>query len=305
MGDEPVIIPRQEAFNQFNGLNGLFKYNHAAEIGFVRESNGCLLGSLFRSIRLNMQEDQIRLLLEDVSRGNLAVEDAVGRLRTLPYETVGNFAHLDQHRALRCGFPEVVFGQGKTPEQVVQIVRRLGEKNDRVLVTRVTPEMCAIVQPQVPDLVYNASARALVLDQNPDRQKTPGVMVLTAGTADIPVAEEAALTADLMGNQVERIFDVGVAGIHRLLNQVERIRKARVVVVVAGMDGALPSVVGGLVSVPVIAVPTSVGYGASFNGLAALLTMLNSCASGVAVVNIDNGFGAGVLASRINLLEAA
>lgn len=252
-----------------------------------------------------MQEDQIRLLLEDVSRGNLAVEDAVGRLRTLPYETVGNFAHLDQHRALRCGFPEVVFGQGKTPEQVVQIVRRLGEKNDRVLVTRVTPEMCAIVQPQVPDLVYNASARALVLDQNPDRQKTPGVMVLTAGTADIPVAEEAALTADLMGNQVERIFDVGVAGIHRLLNQVERIRKARVVVVVAGMDGALPSVVGGLVSVPVIAVPTSVGYGASFNGLAALLTMLNSCASGVAVVNIDNGFGAGVLASRINLLEAA
>lgn len=252
-----------------------------------------------------MQEDQIRLLLEDVSRGNLAVEDAVGRLRTLPYEMVGNFAHLDQHRALRCGFPEVVFGQGKTPEQVVQIVHRLGEKNDRVLVTRVTPEMSAIVQPQVPGMVYHTAARALVLDRDPDRQKIAGVMILSAGTADIPVAEEAALTADLMGNQVERIYDVGVAGIHRLLNQVERIRTARVIVVVAGMDGALPSVVGGLVSVPVIAVPTSVGYGASFNGLAALLTMLNSCASGVAVVNIDNGFGAGVMASRINLLEVA
>ena len=252
-----------------------------------------------------MQEDQIRLLLEDVSRGSLAVEDAVSRLRTLPYETVGNFAHLDHHRALRCGFPEVVFGQGKTPEQVVQIVQRLAERNDRVLVTRVTPEMNAIVQPQVPGLVYHSAARAQVLDCNPDREKIAGVMVVTAGTADIPVAEEAALTADLMGNQVERIFDVGVAGIHRLLNQVDRLRAARVIIVVAGMDGALPSVVGGLVSVPVVAVPTSVGYGASFNGLAALLTMLNSCASGVAVVNIDNGFGAGVLASRINLLERA
>lgn len=252
-----------------------------------------------------MQEDQIRLLLEDVSRGSLAVEDAVSRLRTLPYETVGNFAHLDHHRALRCGFPEVVFGQGKTPEQVVQIVQRLAEHNDRVLVTRVTPEMNAIVQPQVPGLVYHSAARAQVLDCNPDREKIAGVMVVTAGTADIPVAEEAALTADLMGNQVERIFDVGVAGIHRLLNQVDRLRAARVIIVVAGMDGALPSVVGGLVSVPVVAVPTSVGYGASFNGLAALLTMLNSCASGVAVVNIDNGFGAGVLASRINLLERA
>jgi hypothetical protein len=252
-----------------------------------------------------MQEDQIRLLLEDVSRGNLAVDDAVNRLRTLPYETVGNFAHLDQHRALRCGFPEVVFGQGKTPEQVIQIVHRLAARNDRVLVTRVTPEMSAIVQPQVPGMIYYDAARALVLDTNPDRQKTPGITVLTAGTADIPVAEEAAVTADLMGNQVDRIFDVGVAGIHRLLNQVERLRTARVIIVVAGMDGALPSVVGGLVSVPVVAVPTNVGYGASFNGLAALLTMLNSCASGVAVVNIDNGFGAGVLASRINLLERA
>ncbi len=250
-----------------------------------------------------MQEEQIRGLLEGVSQGTLAVDEALQKLRSLPFESVGNFAHLDQHRALRCGFPEVVFGQGKTPEQVVQIVQRLGERNDRVLVTRVTPEMSAAVLAQVPELTYDASARILVLDKFPDRVKKPGVFVLSAGTADIPVAEEAALTADLMGNQIERLYDVGVAGIHRLLNQVDRLQKARAVIVVAGMDGALPSVVGGLVSVPVIAVPTSVGYGASFQGLAALLTMLNSCATGVAVVNIDNGFGAGVLASRINLLE--
>lgn len=250
-----------------------------------------------------MQEEPMRGLLEGVSQGEISIDEAMNRLRTLPIEMVGNFAQLDQHRAIRCGFPEVVFGQGKTPEQVVQIVRRLSERNDRVLVTRVTPEMSAVVQPQIPEMVYHPAARILVLDRAVDRVKKKGVFVLTAGTADIPVAEEAALTADLMGNDVERLFDVGVAGIHRLLNQLERLQKARVVVVVAGMDGALPSVVGGLVSVPVIAVPTSVGYGASFQGLAALLTMLNSCATGVAVVNIDNGFGAGVLASRINLLE--
>src|SRR5512133_3795120 len=252
-----------------------------------------------------MQEDQLRGLLEGIRQGSVPVEDALGKLRSLPFEAVGDFANLDQHRAIRCGFPEVVYGQGKTPDQVVQIVKRLAERNDRVLVTRVTPEMQAIVQPQLPELVYHAAARILVLDKVPDRARKPGVFVLSAGTADIPVAEEAVLTADLMGCQVERMYDVGVAGIHRLLNQVERLQKARVVVVVAGMDGALPSVVGGLVSVPVIAVPTSVGYGASFQGIAALLTMLNSCASGVAVVNIDNGFGAGVLASRINVLEAA
>ena len=252
-----------------------------------------------------MQEDQVRLLMENVSRGALSIDDALQRLRTLPYEIVGDFAHLDQHRALRCGFPEVVFGQGKTAEQIVQIVQRLAERNDRVMVTRVMAEMNAVVQPQVPGLVYHPSARIQILDRSKDLEHKPGVFVLSAGTADIPVAEEAALTATLMGNEVERIYDVGVAGIHRLLNQVERLQRARVVVVVAGMDGALPSVVGGLVSVPVIAVPTSVGYGASFQGLAALLTMLNSCATGVAVVNIDNGFGAGVMASRINWLEAA
>lgn len=247
-----------------------------------------------------MQENQIRALLEAVSQGDVLVDDALNKLRSLPFETVGNFAHLDQHRSIRCGFPEVVFGQGKTNEQIVQIVNRLKTQNDRVLVTRVTAEMSAAILPQVPEMIYHSSARILVLDRAPDRQKKTGIFVLSAGTADIPVAEEAALTADVMGNDVERLYDVGVSGIHRLLNQVERIQKARVVIVVAGMDGALPSVVGGLVSVPVIAVPTSVGYGASFHGLAALLTMLNSCATGVAVVNIDNGFGAGVLASRIN-----
>ncbi len=250
-----------------------------------------------------MQEESIRDLLEGISRGAVSVDEALSRLRSIPVEMVGNFAQLDHHRALRCGFPEVIFGQGKTPEQVVEIARRLSERNDRVLVTRVTPEMSVAVLQQIPEMVYHPAARILVLDKTVERVKKAGVFVLTAGTADIPVAEEAALTADLMGNEVERLYDVGVAGIHRLLNQVERLQKARVVVVVAGMDGALPSVVGGLVSVPVIAVPTSVGYGASFQGLAALLTMLNSCATGVAVVNIDNGFGAGVLASRINLLE--
>lgn len=250
-----------------------------------------------------MQEESIRKLLEDVSRGAVDVDDAFNKLRSLPYETVGNFAHLDQHRAIRCGFPEVVFGQGKTASQVTQIVLKLAERNDRVLVTRVSPEMSEAVLPHIPELVYHSMSRVLVLDKAPERVKKPGVLVLSAGTADLPVAEEAAVTADLMGNAVERIYDVGVSGIHRLLNQLERLQMARVVIVVAGMDGALPSVVGGLVSCPVIAVPTSVGYGASFHGLAALLTMLNSCATGVAVVNIDNGFGAGALASRINLLE--
>jgi NCAIR mutase (PurE)-related protein len=249
-----------------------------------------------------MQEEPIRNLLETVRQGEVTVEEALSRLRSLPYEAVGNFAHLDQHRALRCGFPEVVFGQGKTPEQVVQIARRLAERNDRVMVTRVTPEMYAIVGPQLPEMTYHPAARILWLDRSQEREKNAGIFILSAGTADIPVAEEAAVTADLMGNTIERVYDVGVAGIHRLLNQVERLQKAKVVVVVAGMDGALPSVVGGLVAVPVIAVPTSVGYGASFQGVAALLTMLNSCATGVAVVNIDNGFGAGVLASRINAL---
>lgn len=249
-----------------------------------------------------MQEEMLRELLQAVQRGEMDINDAVQRLRLLPFESVGGFAHLDQHRAIRCGFPEVVFGQGKTPEQVVQIVRRLAERNDRVLVTRVAPEMAHVVLEQIPEMAYHAVPRLLILNRSPDTPKRPGVVVATGGTADIPVAEEAAMTAELMDQQVVRLYDVGVAGLHRLLGHLEALQRARVIVVVAGMEGALASVVGGLVSAPVIAVPTSVGYGANFQGLSALLTMLNSCATGVSVVNIDNGFGAGYLAGLINRL---
>lgn len=249
-----------------------------------------------------MQTEKLKLLLEQVQAGQLEVDAALTELRNLPYENLDGFATLDHHRALRNGFPEVIFGQGKQPDQVVAIARRLAERSDKVLVTRVDPAMAEFVRAEMPELTYHPLPRLLVLDRSTPAQKRPGILVVTAGTADLPVAEEAAMTAELMGNAVERLFDVGVAGIHRLLGQVERLWQARVLVVVAGMDGALPSVVGGLVSAPVIAVPTSVGYGASFNGLAALLTMLNSCASGVGVVNIDNGFGAGVLAHNINRL---
>jgi len=250
-----------------------------------------------------MHTDRLKLLLEQVRSGQTDVDTALDELRHLPFEDLDGFATLDHHRALRNGFPEVVFGQGKQPAQVISIVRRLSEHNDRVLVTRVDQAMAGEIRIALPELIYHPLPRLLVLDRSVPAEKLPGVLVVTAGTADLPVAEEAAMTSELMGNDVERMFDVGVAGIHRLLNQTKRLWQANVVVVVAGMDGALPSVVGGLVSVPVIAVPTSVGYGASFNGLSALLTMLNSCASGVAVVNIDNGFGAGYLASLINRMK--
>lgn len=250
-----------------------------------------------------MQTDRLKLLLEQVRLGQVDVDTALSELRHLPFENLDGFATLDHHRSLRNGFPEVVFGQGKQPGQIVSIVRRLSERNDKVLVTRVDKVMAEEIKTELPELTYHPLPRLLVLDRSAPAEKHPGVLVVTAGTADMPVAEEAAITSELMGNAVERMFDVGVAGIHRLLNQTERLWQANVVVVVAGMDGALPSVVGGLVSAPVIAVPTSVGYGASFNGLSALLTMLNSCASGVAVVNIDNGFGAGYLASIINQMK--
>lgn len=249
-----------------------------------------------------MEEHHLRDLLGEVQRGSLGVEDALVRLRSLPFEAVGNFAHIDQHRALRCGFPEVVFGQGKTADQVIQIVKRLAETNERVLVTRVSAEMREEIGDRLPEAVYHPMPRMLVVDRSAGGEKLGGIVVATGGTADLPVAEEAAMTAELMGNRVERVYDVGVAGLHRLLARVDLLQAARVVVAVAGMEGALPSVVGGLVSAPVIAVPTSVGYGASFHGLAALLTMLNSCATGVSVVNIDNGFGAGYLAALINRL---
>jgi NCAIR mutase (PurE)-related protein len=244
---------------------------------------------------------RLRELLTELREGRLSVEEALGSLRDLPYEDLG-FAKVDHHRELREGFPEVVLGTGKTPEQVAVITERLAARSGRVLVTRVTPEQFAAVAAQTPDAVYHRDARVITVERS-ERPRIPGVMVLCAGTADQPVSEEAALTAEMMGNAVERHYDVGVAGIHRLLDRVELLRRARALVVVAGMEGALPSVVAGLVSTPVIAVPTSVGYGASFGGLAALLGMLNSCAAGVAVVNIDNGFGAGYLAALINRRE--
>ena len=224
-------------------------------------------------------------------------------MRDLPFEDL-EFAKIDHHRALRKGFPEVVFGQGKTPEQVASIGEALLRQSDRLLVTRASQEAFDALQKKEPDAQYDAVARTIVVDRRqPDSITiTPGVLVVCAGTADLPVAYEAAITAELMDSQVERVYDVGVAGIHRLLAQLPVLQKARVVVAVAGMEGALPSVIGGLVQVPVIAVPTSIGYGASFDGLAALLAMLNSCATGIGVVNIDNGFGAGYLASIINRL---
>lgn len=246
-----------------------------------------------------MNEQALRSLLEQVATGGESVDQAVAALRTLPYEDLG-FARLDHHRSLRWGFPEVVFCPGKTPPQVAEIVERLAQRNPRVLGTRASQEQFQAAQARVPDLCYHEAARALWLEREPDRLLKPGVMVVAAGTSDLPVAEEAALTLRLMGHEPQLVADVGVAGLHRLLPHVPALQAAQVVVAVAGMEGALASVVGGLVACPVIAVPTSVGYGASFGGLAALLAMLNSCASGVAVVNIDNGFGAGYMAALIN-----
>lgn len=229
----------------------------------------------------------------------MSVDDAMDQLANLPYEELG-FAKLDHHRALRRGFPEVVFGPGKTAEQIALIVERLASSSDKVLVTKVAEECFDTVYQHTPDAEYHPIARAITVNTAKDTVLRPGIMVLSGGTADIPIAEEAALTAELMGNEVERSYDVGIAGVHRLLDHLPRLRQAKVLVAVAGMEGALPSVVSGLVSTPVIAVPTSVGYGASFSGLTALLTMLNSCSAGVSVVNIDNGFGAGYLAALIN-----
>jgi len=240
-------------------------------------------------------------ILNSVREGQTSVEEALEKLRVLPYEDMG-FAKPDTHRHLRTGFPEVVLCQGKTRQQVVAIVKRLAAQSPKVLATRASKDVADAVLAELPDCVYHEAARLLVIDREPSRRPRTNkfVMVLCAGTADIPVAEEAALTAETLGSRVERAYDVGVAGLHRLLDQKERIQKANVLVVVAGMEGALASVVGGLVSKPVIAVPTSVGYGASFGGLAALLAMLNSCAAGIAVVNVDNGFGAGYFAHLIN-----
>ncbi|WP_088227700.1 nickel pincer cofactor biosynthesis protein LarB [Desulfosporosinus sp. FKB] len=245
-----------------------------------------------------MDEETLKTLLEAVKAGNCTPEQALNQLKELPFEDLG-FARLDHHRALRTGQSEVIFCQGKQPEQIVSILKHLGAKSRNVLATRLIPEHADIILHHFPGAQYDPLARCLLL--LPLEEPTiPGkILIMTAGTADLPVAREAWLTARYMGHDVETIFDVGVAGLHRLLAQRETMDSADVLIVVAGMEGALASVVGGLVEQPVIAVPTSVGYGAHFQGLAALLSMLNSCASGVGVVNIDNGFGAASLASTI------
>jgi hypothetical protein len=247
-----------------------------------------------------MDLDRIVELLMQVRRGEVSVAQAVSRLRHLPFEDLG-FAKIDHHRALRRGFPEVILGEGKEPKEIAAIVGVLRRRKANVLVTRLSAEKMALVKKLTSGLKYHAVAHAATWIGQPIKITGKGVvLVVCAGTSDIPVAEEAVLTATMMGNRVEKLFDVGVAGIHRLLGNRQQLDKASVVIVIAGMEGALPSVVAGLIDKPVIAVPTSVGYGASFNGLAALLGMLNSCASGVTVVNIDNGFGAGFAASLIN-----
>ncbi len=248
---------------------------------------------------MSIDINRLRQLLDRVQRGETGVDEAVEELRVLPYQDLG-FAKVDHHRALRKGFPEVVFGIGKTPAQVAAICAELASRSDRVLVTKTNPESYSAVKERIPDAVYNPVAGTITVNGSPSKATAAGITVVTAGTADIPIAEEATVTASLMGNEVERLNDVGIAGVHRLLEQMPQLRKARVIIVVAGMEGALPGVVSSLVAVPVIAVPTSIGYGANFQGLSALLTMLNSCAPGISVVNIDNGFGAGFLASMIN-----
>ncbi|HOK46951.1 MAG TPA: nickel pincer cofactor biosynthesis protein LarB [Bryobacteraceae bacterium] len=246
-----------------------------------------------------MNQQQIKALLEAVRSGAMDIDTAMERLRHLPFEDLG-FAKVDHHRALRHGMPEVIFAKGKTPDQVAKIAARLLEKTPNILITRADEATAARVREVAPDVEYFPLSGALRVWCDKTVHGKGKIAIISAGTSDIPVAEEAQVTAEVMGNEVEVIYDIGVAGIHRLMNNRERLMQARVVVVCAGMEGALPSVVGGLVSCPVIAVPTSVGYGASFQGLAALLAMLNSCASNVAVVNIDNGFGAGYVASLIN-----
>jgi len=248
-----------------------------------------------------MDQDQLRGLLEQVHTGAVDVESALDRMRHLPFEDLG-YAKLDHHRSLRHGLTEVVFGKGKTPEQVAAIADRLLDKSPNLLITRADEGIATKLKQKFPEAEYFPLSGAVRVWRDRTIHGKGKLAVVCAGTSDIPVAEEAQVTAQAMGNEVEVIYDIGVAGIHRLIAHSEQLMQARVVVVAAGMEGALPSAVGGMVSVPVIAVPTSVGYGASFNGLAALLGMLNSCASNVTVVNIDNGFGAGYVASLINRL---
>ena len=249
-----------------------------------------------------MNTDALKVLLENIRDGKIDIEAGISRLRNLSYVDLG-CAKLDTHRELRVGYPEVIFCPGKTIDQIKTIIQAMMAGESNILATRASEEVFAAVKKVCPAAVYHPLARTITLERKKLHLPESYIAIVTAGTSDLPVAEEAAVTAEIFGNRVERIADVGVAGVHRLFDQLDLIRGARVVVVVAGMEGALPSVVGGLVDKPIIAVPTSVGYGASFQGVAALLAMLNSCAGGVSVVNIDNGFGAGYIASMINKLK--
>ncbi|MBM3290108.1 MAG: nickel pincer cofactor biosynthesis protein LarB [Candidatus Hydrogenedentes bacterium] len=246
-----------------------------------------------------MDRDKLKDMIEAVAAGTMSTSAALDRLRALPFEDIG-FAKVDHHRDLRQGHPEAIFGAGKSPDQIVQIMARMRDKGSNILVTRCAPDAVSAIVTAYPAAVHHEAARAVTLIATPPQPRPGYIAVVCAGTSDLPVAEEAAVTCEFNGNAIKRVYDVGVAGLHRLLGQHETLTKANAIVVCAGMEGALPSVVGGLVDVPVIAVPTSIGYGANFGGLSALLTMLNSCATGIAVVNIDNGFGAGMLASMIN-----
>lgn len=252
-----------------------------------------------------MNEKELALLLENVAKGSLSVENAQAKLGKMAFEDVDGYASVDHHRAIRKGFPEVIFGQGKTPDQIIGIMTAMSKASDEViLVTRISREKAIEVIKVFPDTQFHEDANMLILSRKETEIKSNGkILVISAGTSDIPVAKEAYLTARSMGNHVTTIFDVGVAGIHRLFAHRAMIESSSVIVVVAGMEGALPSVVAGMVKAPVIAVPTSIGYGAGFGGIAALLGMLNSCSSNVAVVNIDNGFGAGYMASSINQIS--
>jgi pyridinium-3,5-biscarboxylic acid mononucleotide synthase len=246
-----------------------------------------------------MKPEQLRGLFEEVRAGSLSPDEATERLKHMPFEDI-DFAKVDHHRALRHGMPEVIFGQGKTPSQIAAIAERIASHGHNVLATRITPDAAAAIQEKLPEANYHPLSRLLILERERVMLGKGKILVICAGTADLPVAEEARLTAELMGNEVVAVSDVGVAGIHRLLEQRQKLWDARVIICCAGMEAALPSAVGGMVGCPVIGVPTSVGYGAHFNGLASLLSMLNSCASNVTTVNIDNGFGAAYVASLIN-----
>lgn len=246
-----------------------------------------------------MNEEKVRSLISSIRAGSISEEDALSVLKNLPYEDI-DFACIDHHRPIRTGHPEVIYSEGKTSLQVREIAVRLSANNRVILATRATEELYMFLKPSFSHIEYNSHGRIIIIGKIPEPVTDRKILVITGGTTDIPVAEEAAITAEAMGSPVDRLFDVGIAGVHRILGNIDLLRKANVIVAVAGMEGALPSLAAGLVSRPVIAVPTSIGYGANFKGVSALLTMINSCAPGVSTVNIDNGFGAGYLAALIN-----